>query len=137
MTLQIRLAVRDWDYIVPLALGDVVAEGLDLRIDRVPALPEDGRRSALRRRRDVHEPLLPGPPARLRRYRRRAPLPDARLPPSLHHHASRQRHHPAGAAGRRPHRHDRLAGLGQYLDARPAAPRRHRHRRRAMAGLAA
>ena len=39
MTLQIRLAVRDWDYIVPLALGDVVAEGLDLRIDRVPALP--------------------------------------------------------------------------------------------------
>ena len=41
MTLQIRLAVRDWDYIVPLALGDVVAEGLDLRIDRVPALPED------------------------------------------------------------------------------------------------
>ena len=37
----IRLAVRDWDAMTPLALGDITSERLDLRLDRVAALPED------------------------------------------------------------------------------------------------
>ncbi len=41
MSIKIRLAVRDWDYIVPLALGDVTARGLDLEIHRVGTLPDD------------------------------------------------------------------------------------------------
>ena len=41
MKLTIRLAVRDWDDITPLALGDVTSERLDLRLDRVAALPDD------------------------------------------------------------------------------------------------
>lgn len=41
MAITIRLAVRDWDYIVPLALGDVRSDKFDLQIDRVQTLPED------------------------------------------------------------------------------------------------
>jgi 4,5-dihydroxyphthalate decarboxylase len=41
MKLTIRLALRDWDYMTPLALGDVTSERLDLKLDRVAALPED------------------------------------------------------------------------------------------------
>ena len=39
--MQIRLAVRDWDYITPLALGDVRPERFDLVVDRVANLPSD------------------------------------------------------------------------------------------------
>ena len=38
MALKLRLAVRDWDYLTPLALGDVSSERLDLTIDRVGTL---------------------------------------------------------------------------------------------------
>jgi len=41
MKIKIRLAVRDWDYIVPLALGDVTAPGIDLDVHRVGTLPDD------------------------------------------------------------------------------------------------
>ncbi|NIX76664.1 nitrate ABC transporter substrate-binding protein [Microvirga terricola] len=41
MSITIRLAVRDWDYIVPLALGDVRSDKFDLHLDRVQSLPED------------------------------------------------------------------------------------------------
>lgn len=39
--LTIRLAVRDWDYFTPLALGDIKPEGFDLKIDRVGTLVND------------------------------------------------------------------------------------------------
>ena len=39
--MKIRLAVRDWDFITPLLLGDVRAEGIDLTLERVENLPED------------------------------------------------------------------------------------------------
>jgi len=39
--LIIRLAVRDWDYFTPLALGDIKPEGFDLHIDRVGTLVND------------------------------------------------------------------------------------------------
>lgn len=35
MPLHLRLAVRDWDYLTPLALGDVRSPRLDLAVDRV------------------------------------------------------------------------------------------------------
>ncbi len=41
LTITIRLAVRDWDYITPLALGDIKPEGFELKIDRVGTLPDD------------------------------------------------------------------------------------------------
>ncbi|NEG56360.1 ABC transporter substrate-binding protein [Pantoea agglomerans] len=39
--LLIRLAVRDWDYFTPLALGDIRPEGFELHIDRVGTLVND------------------------------------------------------------------------------------------------
>ncbi|MCZ4059017.1 ABC transporter substrate-binding protein [Pantoea sp. LMR881] len=39
--LTIRLAVRDWDYFTPLALGDIAPEKFDLTIDRVGTLVND------------------------------------------------------------------------------------------------
>ncbi|MBU9477044.1 nitrate ABC transporter substrate-binding protein [Burkholderia multivorans] len=36
---NIRLAARDWDYLVPLALGDLQSPDFDLQIDRVGTLP--------------------------------------------------------------------------------------------------
>lgn len=41
MSFTLRLAVRDWDYIVPLALGDVRSERFNLEVHRVNTLPED------------------------------------------------------------------------------------------------
>ncbi|MDR6291553.1 4,5-dihydroxyphthalate decarboxylase [Inquilinus ginsengisoli] len=41
MAIAIRLAVRDWDWVTPLALGDISPEGFTLQIDRVGTLPED------------------------------------------------------------------------------------------------
>jgi 4,5-dihydroxyphthalate decarboxylase len=41
VAITIRLAVRDWDYFTPLALGDVKAEGFNLEIDRVGTLVGD------------------------------------------------------------------------------------------------
>lgn len=38
MALKLRLAVRDWDYLTPLALGDVASPRLDLTVDRVGTL---------------------------------------------------------------------------------------------------
>lgn len=38
MRITVRLAVRDWDFLTPLALGDVSSERLDLKIDRVGTL---------------------------------------------------------------------------------------------------
>lgn len=35
MTLTLRIALRDWDYITPLALGDVSSDKVNLQIDRV------------------------------------------------------------------------------------------------------
>ncbi len=37
----IRLALRDWDYLTPLLLGDVRPDGYDLRIERVASLLAD------------------------------------------------------------------------------------------------
>ncbi|TMV77014.1 nitrate ABC transporter substrate-binding protein, partial [Thioclava sp. BHET1] len=46
MTLTLRLAVRDWDYVTPLALGDIRSDRLTLEIDRVGTLiPHVGRDS--------------------------------------------------------------------------------------------
>jgi 4,5-dihydroxyphthalate decarboxylase len=39
--ITVRLALRDWDYMTPLVLGDVHSERLDVQVDRVAALPED------------------------------------------------------------------------------------------------
>ena len=41
MTITIRLAVRDWDYLVPLALGDLRPKEFNLEIHRLGTLPED------------------------------------------------------------------------------------------------
>lgn len=41
MTITIRLAVRDWDYFTPLALGDIKPKHFTLMIDRVEALPQN------------------------------------------------------------------------------------------------
>jgi 4,5-dihydroxyphthalate decarboxylase len=41
LALTLRLAIRDWDYIVPLALGDVASPDVRLVIDRVGSLPDD------------------------------------------------------------------------------------------------
>jgi 4,5-dihydroxyphthalate decarboxylase len=41
MTVTVRLALRDWDYMTPLVLGDVRDPRLDVRVDRVGTLPED------------------------------------------------------------------------------------------------
>lgn len=41
MSITVRLAVRDWDYIVPLALGDVRPRDFKLEIHRVGTLPEN------------------------------------------------------------------------------------------------
>lgn len=38
MTLTLRLAVRDWDYVTPLLLGDVRSDRLILHVDRVDTL---------------------------------------------------------------------------------------------------
>lgn len=38
MALKLRLAMRDWDYITPLVIGDVRSERLELEIDRVGTL---------------------------------------------------------------------------------------------------
>ncbi|MCB2130568.1 MAG: ABC transporter substrate-binding protein [Rhodobacteraceae bacterium] len=40
MPLTIRLAVRDWDYLTPLALGDVRSDRIDLVVNRVASLPD-------------------------------------------------------------------------------------------------
>lgn len=40
MVVKIRLAVRDWDYLTPLALGDVASTRIDLDVERVPTLPD-------------------------------------------------------------------------------------------------
>jgi len=41
VALTIKLGVRDWDYITPLALGDIKPEGFTLEIDRVGTLVDD------------------------------------------------------------------------------------------------
>lgn len=41
MTITIRLAVRDWDHIVPIALGDVRSDRFAIHPDRVGTLPDD------------------------------------------------------------------------------------------------
>jgi 4,5-dihydroxyphthalate decarboxylase len=38
MTVTIRLALRDWDYMTPLILGDVSSPRLDVKVDRVGTL---------------------------------------------------------------------------------------------------
>lgn len=38
MPLKIRLAVRDWDYLTPIALGDIKSSRLDIELDRVGTL---------------------------------------------------------------------------------------------------
>lgn len=39
----LRLAVRDWDYLTPLALGDVRSDALEVQLHRVAALPDLAR----------------------------------------------------------------------------------------------
>lgn len=39
--ITIRLVVRDWDYLVPLALGDVRSNDVEVELHRVGTLPED------------------------------------------------------------------------------------------------
>ncbi|GHC70129.1 ABC transporter substrate-binding protein [Limoniibacter endophyticus] len=41
MTVTLRLALRDWDYMTPLALGDVSSPRLAIKLDRVGTLVED------------------------------------------------------------------------------------------------
>lgn len=41
MTVKLRIAVRDWDYLTPLALGDIRSEKLDVIVDRVGTLVSD------------------------------------------------------------------------------------------------
>ena len=41
MKVTVRLALRDWDYMTPLVLGDVRSKRLEVQVDRVGALPED------------------------------------------------------------------------------------------------
>jgi 4,5-dihydroxyphthalate decarboxylase len=41
MKVEIRLALRDWDYVTPLALGDVADERIALKVDRVGTLPDN------------------------------------------------------------------------------------------------
>lgn len=36
----VRLAVRDWDYLTPLVLGDVRSDRIDLSVERVATLPD-------------------------------------------------------------------------------------------------
>ncbi|OHV82710.1 nitrate ABC transporter substrate-binding protein [Rhizobium sp. LCM 4573] len=38
MTVKLRLALRDWDYMTPLVLGDVSSPRLDIKVDRVGTL---------------------------------------------------------------------------------------------------
>ena len=38
MTVTLRLALRDWDYMTPLILGDVSSPRLDVKVDRVGTL---------------------------------------------------------------------------------------------------
>ena len=38
MPLSLRLALRDWDYMTPLVLGDVSSPKLDIKVDRVGTL---------------------------------------------------------------------------------------------------
>ncbi|MFT3720113.1 ABC transporter substrate-binding protein [Pseudorhodoferax sp.] len=38
---KIRLMVRDWDYMVPLALGDVRADAFDIQVHRIETVPSD------------------------------------------------------------------------------------------------
>ncbi|MDR0253663.1 MAG: nitrate ABC transporter substrate-binding protein, partial [Brucellaceae bacterium] len=38
MPVKLRIAVRDWDYLTPLALGDVRSEKLEVIVDRVGTL---------------------------------------------------------------------------------------------------
>lgn len=38
MTVKLRLALRDWDYMTPLVLGDVSSPRLDIEVDRVGTL---------------------------------------------------------------------------------------------------
>ncbi len=40
MKVSVRAAVRDWDYLTPLLLGDVVSEKVELELDRVATLPD-------------------------------------------------------------------------------------------------
>ena len=47
MPLTLRLALRDWDYITPLVLGDVSSPKLDIKVDRVGTLiPHVGKSDA-------------------------------------------------------------------------------------------
>jgi 4,5-dihydroxyphthalate decarboxylase len=41
VSVTVRLALRDWDYMTPLALGDVGDPRLDIRVDRVGTLPDN------------------------------------------------------------------------------------------------
>ena len=41
LAITLRMALRDWDYIAPLALGDVHSPDITLRIDRVGTVPDD------------------------------------------------------------------------------------------------
>lgn len=41
MTVTLRIATRDWDYLTPLLLGDVTSRHLDLKITRVGTLLSD------------------------------------------------------------------------------------------------
>jgi 4,5-dihydroxyphthalate decarboxylase len=38
MTVTLRIALRDWDYMTPLVVGDVASPRLDIRVDRVGTL---------------------------------------------------------------------------------------------------
>jgi 4,5-dihydroxyphthalate decarboxylase len=40
MRLKVKLAVRDWDYLTPLALGDVKSRQLDIEVHRVEAVQD-------------------------------------------------------------------------------------------------
>lgn len=46
MTVTLRIATRDWDYLTPLLLGDVASKRLDLRIERVGTLVPDLAKAA-------------------------------------------------------------------------------------------
>ena len=39
--IKVRLAIRDWDYITPLALGDIASDKIDVEVNRVAELPSN------------------------------------------------------------------------------------------------
>ncbi len=60
MRYPVRLAIRDWDFLTPIFLGDIRPDGFDLVIDRVGALIAD----------PANDPIYDGAELSVARYAR-------------------------------------------------------------------